>query len=142
MNKKKTILTLAFTFILVLALGVGSAKAGPSQYYFDIYNNAYIEVSQLGTFGEVQWAIVGMIDLSGSPPDIGLGFSFYHPTHHDLMLSITRNAGWFSHSRVGVWAGSGSDFAHAVSSLFIDVSPLTTRPPAITSDSSADPSEQ
>ncbi len=142
MNKKKTILTLALAFFSVLALGVGSANAGPSKYYFDIYNNVYVEVSQLGTFGEVQWAILAMVDLAGSPPDIGLGFSFYHPNYGDLLLSITRNAGWFSHSRVGVWSGSGGDFAHAVSTLFIDVSPLTTTPPAITSDSSADPSAQ
>jgi len=141
MNKKKTILTSALAFCLVLAF-IGNATAGPSQFYFDIYNNAYVEVSQLGNFAGNQWALIGLVDLSGSPPEIGLGVSFYNPTYGDLCLSIARDAGWFAHSRVGVWYGSGSDFAHAVSSLFTGVSPLTTTLTAITSDSSADPSEQ
>jgi len=143
MNKKKTILTLTLAFCLVLALGVGSANAGPVKYYFDTFDNVYVEVTQLGMFNGNQWAVLAKVDLKGSPPDIGLGFSFYHQTYGDLSLHIVRDAAWYSHSWEGVWAGSGSEFVLAVSgNLYHQVHPLTTTPPAITSDSSADPSAQ
>ena len=140
---KKTILTLALAFCLVLAF-VGNANAGPSEYYFDVWNNVIVEVSQLGTFFGNQWAIVVKLDLSGSPPDFAYGFSFYERTYGDLSIHLVRNAAWYSHTYEGVWAGSGSDFIMTTSQLYSSIDPLTTTtsPPALTSDSSADPTEQ
>jgi len=141
MNKKNTILTLALAFCLVLAFA-GNANAGPAQYYFDVWNNAIVEVSQLGDFFGNQWAIVGKFDLSGTPPDIALGFSFYNTTNGDLCIHLVRNTAWLSHTYEGVWAGSGSDFVFSTSALYHDIHPVYTSPPSITSDSSADPAEQ
>ena len=142
MNKKNTILTLALAFCLVLALNVGNANAGPAQYYFDTFNNVMAEVTQLGTFGPSQWAILVKVDLSGTPSDVGIGFSLYHPQYGDLHLHICKDPGWLSHSYEGVWAGSGSEFVLSTSALYHQVHPLTTTPTATASDSSADPAEQ
>ena len=140
--KKKTILTLALAFCLVLALGVGNANAGPSQYYFDEYNNVNVEVSQLGMFFGSQWAILVKVDLSGVPPEPTFGFSFYDTTTNELCLHLLGEGSWVSHSWEGTWAGSGSDFVLSTSYLFMEIHPLWTTPPALTSDSSADPTEQ
>jgi hypothetical protein len=143
MNKKKIILTLALAFCLVLALGAGNANAGPAQYYFDTFNNVMAEVTQLGMFGPSEWAILVKVDLSGSPPDVGIGFSLYHPQYGDLHLHICKDPGWLSHSYEGVWAGSGSDFVLSTSALYRQVHPLTTMPPTATAlSSSADPAAQ
>ena len=141
MHKKNTILISALAFCLVLAF-IGNANAGPEPYYFDVWNNVIVEVAPLGVIFENEWAIVAKADLSGSPPDLALGFSFYHTTNGDLCIHLVRNNAWLSHTYEGVWAGSGSDFVFTTSQLYSEVVPLTTSPPAITPDSSADPAEQ
>jgi len=140
MNKKNTILTLGLVFCLVLALGVGNANAGPSQYYFDDYDCAYVEVAPLGTFLETTWTILVKVPLYGG--DVSLGMSFWHRTSGALCIHVDHYGMWYSHSYEGVWAGSGSDFIFTTSQLYSSVNPLTTSPPSITSDSSADPAAQ
>jgi hypothetical protein len=141
MNKKNTILTLAIAFCLVLVFA-GNANAGPSEYYFDEFNNVNIEVVQLGAFNGNEWAVVAKVDLSGVPPEIGLGFSFYSRQYSDLCLHIVRDAGWLSHSWEGVWVGSGTEFVLSTSQLYMAIHPLWTTPPAVAITNDADPTSQ
>lgn len=131
-------MALAFCLVLVFA---GNANAGPSPYYFDVYNNAYVEVASLGSIFGSEWQVLAMVDLSGSPPDVGLGFSLYNRGRQELGLHICATGAWLSNSREGTWLGSGSEFAHAVSSGHHSISPLYTAPMSAVS-SGDDPSEQ
>ena len=108
MNKKNTILTLALAFCLVLALNVGNANAGPSPYYFDDYNCAYLELGSFGMIGQNEWGILAKVSLY-----------------------VGRDGHWFSHSYQGVWAGSGTTFALAISTTVTELRQLYTTPPAI-----------
>ena len=124
-------MSIALTFCLVFVLHLGSAKAGPSQYYFDSWGSAYIEVADLGEFATAQWQVLALIKLSElpDPKNVGLGFSFYHPKHGDLCLHIVRDETYWSHSWEGVWEGSGSKFVLSTSGGYMDYHQLWTTPP-------------
>jgi len=122
---------------------VGTTGPSPDEMpevLFDAFNNIYVVAADLGMFGADQWAILVKADLAGSPPDIGLGFSFYHPDHHDLALHIVRDDAWLSHSWEGVWAGSGSDFVLTTSSLYMSTQALWTTPLSDAKVANDDPS--
>ncbi len=99
-------------------------------YYYDNYDNIYIEVNQLGTILQTEWAIVVKVDLAGAPPDIGIGFSFWNPIFGDLAIHVNGDDAWYSHTEEGVWNGSGSSFVLSVSTLHNEINTLTTSPQA------------
>lgn len=129
MNKKNTILTLALAFCLVLALNVGNANAGPSPYYFDDYNCAYLELGSFGMIGQNEWGILAKVSLYGGS-DVGIGMYNYNPDG-TLGIHVGRDGSWLSHSYQGVWAGSGTTFALAISTTVTELRQLYTTPPAI-----------
>jgi len=130
MLKKSILLAITLTIGLVFILQIGDAKAGPSEFYFDQWNDAYVEVVDMGVFGAAQWAILAKVDLD-NPVNIGLGFSFYHTGYGDLALHIMRDEAWYSHTWEGVWGGSGSDFVLSVSWGYMDIHQLWTTPPSL-----------
>ncbi len=128
MRKKSLFLSLTLAFGLVIALNVGKTDAGPVSTYFDNYNNAFVEVQDLGTIVGTEWALVAKVDINGSPPDVGVGFSFWNPTYGDLAIHINRDSAWLSHTEEGTWSGSGSSFVLSDSSLHNEINTLTTAP--------------
>jgi hypothetical protein len=135
-----------FTVVMLCAVTVGAEEpeAVPGVLY-DNYENAMIMVSEVGMFMGNQWLVVGKVDLNSTPPDVGWGFAFYHPTNHDLCIHIDRDNAWYSHSFEGVWGTSGSEFVLSVSSLYNEITQLWTSPPsepAATAAIAGDPSSR
>ena len=115
-----------------------TADGGLPEFLFDDFNNAHVDVVPLGDFFGSNWAINVVVDLSGVPPDPGIGFSVYNPTHGDFSIHNTQGSGWLSFSWQGVWAGNGSDFVLSTSALYMDIHPLWTSPPTRLPDGSDD----
>ncbi len=130
MRAKNIGLSIILTIFLLFSLNVSMARSGPSQYYFDQWNDVYIEYADLGLYFGSEWWLIVKVDMDGVS-DPGVGFSLYNLGSGALGLNILRSDDWYSHSWQGSWVGSPTSFVLSVSWLYMDIHQLTTSPQRI-----------
>ncbi len=114
MKKRIILISIIFAMSLIFVLPQKQAKAAtlPSALFGVNGSILIMQVSDLGTLGGSEWALVIHTEWP-TPVNIGLGIRYYLPSSNEFAIAVIGDTHWAQHGYYGVWSGSGS-FANAI----------------------------